>query len=359
MRELKTFASKIKWKRVFLFLSTLVFILIVIGVVFAGAYLKRFLETAGTSIPQIRQKIELGLNRKESFKGQRVNFLILSLDKRNDKLESTLLTDTIIFASLDTKTGRLKLIPIPRDLWINSLKTKVNSLYFYGEEGGAITGDTNGPEYLLQELSVILGQPINYWLVMDYPNLADLVDAIGGVDIKIDKGFIDNEFPNPEYVKATESGTPVYMTVEFDEGTEHMNGERALQFVRSRKSDDLEEGSDTARSDRQLILFQALMARVKSKQVIADPRKLGSLYKFWQEKVNKNLKDEDLLGILFGNKTALKSGILISTVSIPTTFDSEGEILIHPPTTKYGQWVWEPRDPTWKELREFVSKSLE
>lgn len=350
--------SRVNWKKVFVFFATLILILVVISVVFTVAFFKSFFEAAGTNPREIKQKIELALGRKDEFKEKRVNFLILSLDKRNDRLESTLLTDTIIFASLNTKTGRMTLIPIPRDLWIDSLKTKVNSIYFYGEENGANTGETTGPEFLVQELEKITGQPINYWLVMDYPNLASLVNSIGGIDVKVDKGFVDNEFPNPEFV-ASVSGAPQYITVKFEDGVNHLDGEKALQFVRSRKSEDLESGTDTARSDRQLVLFQALMAKVRSKNVITDPKKLGALYRFWHEKVNTNLKDEDLLAVVFGNKDTLKSGVIIGTVGIPNTLSAKGEILVHPPTQKYAQWVFEPRDPTWKELKDFVTKSLE
>lgn len=357
--RIKAILGRINWKKQLLYILTIFLVFLAICLVFVIGFTKKFLDSAGVSFAEVKHKIEVGLKKQSEFKKQRINFLILSLDKRNDKLENTLLTDTIIFASLNTTNGMLNLIPIPRDLWIDSLKTKINSLYYYGEEKGGNTGETNGPEYLLQEISTILGQPVNYWLIMDYPNLANLVDAIGGVDVKVEKSFIDGEFPNPEYVKATESGLPIYITVEFKEGVEHMNGDRALQFARSRKSEDLEAGTDNARSGRQMILFKALLAKMRSKAILTDPTRLATLYKFWKEKVNKNIKDEDLLGIIIGNKDGLKNGLLISSLEIPNTFKPIGEILVHPAIDKYDQWVYEPRDPTWQELKDFVRESLE
>ena len=59
----------------------------------------------------------------------KINFLVLGLDERNDALEKTTTTDTIIFASLSLKDFKLNLIPTPRDLWFYEKETKINGLY--------------------------------------------------------------------------------------------------------------------------------------------------------------------------------------------------------------------------------------
>ncbi|MFA6361533.1 MAG: hypothetical protein WCX33_01870, partial [Candidatus Shapirobacteria bacterium] len=59
----------------------------------------------------------------------KINFIILGLDKRDDILEKTETTDTVIFASLNLKNYQIKTISIPRDLWFYDINAKVNEIY--------------------------------------------------------------------------------------------------------------------------------------------------------------------------------------------------------------------------------------
>jgi LCP family protein required for cell wall assembly len=327
-------------------------LLVSIPLLASAVYVRRFLASAGLNLPEVRQIITSAKKKRPFFAGQKVNFLILGLDHRDDELERTLLTDTIIFASFDLKKSRLKLIPLPRDLWIESLKTKVNALYYYGE----IDKNSDGPDFLIDQLSLILDQPIRYWLVLDYQNMAELIDTMGGVDVSIKEGFTDNRYPNPRYRGASDSGQTPYLTVSFQAGPTHLDGERALEFVRSRMSTSREEGNDLARSSRQLQLFNGLVNRLKSRSTLLDPQKLGKLYRFWREKMSTNLSDEDLLAILLS--LSPRRRLQIEQASIPATYEREGAILVNPPISKHGQWVWEPESGDWSEVQRFVKKFL-
>ena len=63
----------------------------------------------------------------------RTNFLILGIRGENPS-EVADLTDTIILASYSHQQEQLTLLSIPRDLWVNSLKTKINAVYHYGQQ---------------------------------------------------------------------------------------------------------------------------------------------------------------------------------------------------------------------------------
>lgn len=335
----------------FIFPTVLV-LLIGVPLLFLAIFFARFLSSSHLSFSEVWQKLNLARKETRLLPADRINFLILGLDQRNDQLEHTLLTDAIIFASFDLKKSKAQMISLPRDLWISPLKTKINALYYYGQQ--SIVGD--GLNYVTGEISLVLGQPLHYTLILDYNDLGYLVDAVGGIDVFLEESFSDKKYPNPAYIEATSSGEPQYKTVTFNAGLNHLNGERTLEFVRSRSSANLEEGTDLARSSRQVDVFRAFLVKLKSRQVLLSPRKLGSLYRFWREKIKTNLTDEDLLAILL--KVFPIRKIEISQVGIPITLESTGAILAHPPIKKYGQWVFAPQAGNWSELQKFVQDSL-
>lgn len=283
---------------------------------------------------------------------QKINFLLLGLDQRHDSLENTLLTDAIVFASLNTQTGKLILISIPRDLWIDSLKTKINSLYYYGQK--------DHPEaklnYIKNSISDVIGQHINYALILNYQSLVPLIDSLLGVTINLDRELEDPLFPNPEFINAPNSTIPAFITVKFPAGENHLDGAKALQFVRSRNSPDPALGNDLDRSRRQIILFQAILNKLTSRQIITNPQTLGKLYTFWHNQIETDLSDTNLGSIVI--KLAKRKPFL-SQISIPSTFAAKGAILVHPPLKKHSnQWVFEPETGDWTQLQKFISESI-
>ncbi|MBI4136789.1 LCP family protein [Candidatus Roizmanbacteria bacterium] len=329
-------------------LGNIIGIILIIGFAVSW-YLSTFLSSSQLSFSELKSTISAGYSHREQFRNKQITFLILGLDQRSDTFESTLLTDTMILASLDTATGTLVMLSIPRDLWINELKTKVNALYFYGEERAG----TTGPEFTTEELGRITGLSIDYYLVMNYNDLPKLVDEVGGISVDVPQSFIDNAYPNPDYL--TDQSQPIYQTVQFTQGLQNMDGKRALEYVRSRHSES-EEGSDISRSKRQTQVFQSIIQKAFSRSLIMNPRQLGMLYRFWKESIKSSLEDSELIAIGLNLEPA---AIEINSVSIPVGIAGDPEaILINPPVSKYGLWVWEPEDPSWEELRKFISSSI-
>lgn len=312
-------------------------------------YIRSFTNPAGISASDIGNIITTGIQNKHSFENKKVTFLILGLDNRDDALETTLLTDTIILASLDTGTKNLTLIPLPRDLWIDELKTKINALYYYGET----RDNETGPSYTTRLIEEITGIGVDYYLVLNYLKIPGLIDSLGKVTVDIDFSFTDDQYPNPDYI--FDQSKPQYITVAFEKGREKMDGSRALAFIRSRHSDG-REGSDVSRSQRQLQLVSAMIDQVTSRQMILDPYTVGTLYRFWKDEITTTIPDEDLVSIALALRTKY---LTINAVQIPTSLDTDKQpIFINPPVEKYGLWVWEPVDPTWGELRMFIKENI-
>lgn len=169
------------------------------------------------------------------------------------------LTDTMIVASINTKTNEVLLISIPRDFAVMLPKVgfnKVNAAYAYAyQENPDTAGDA-----AIDAAEKITNLKIPYYAVIDFRGFVKAVDDVGGVDISVDNTFTDSSFPN-DYPYDT---TGYLAPVTFTKGPQHMNGQRALIFARSRHSGDSDEGSDFARSERQKKILVALKNKILS-----------------------------------------------------------------------------------------------
>ncbi|MFC1710470.1 LCP family protein, partial [Patescibacteria group bacterium] len=210
----------------------------------------------------------------QTFKG-RTNVLILG--KGGEGHDAPDLTDTIIFASISHEDGSVSMISLPRDIWVDELKTKLNSLYYWGnqkqEGGGLILAKSHVEE--------VIGQPLHYGIVIDFEGFVDVIDVIGGVEVNVKNGFTDEKYPimgkeDDECGGDTEFKCR-YKTVKFDKGTQTMDGKTALIFVRSRNADG-DEGTDLARAERQELIIASVKDKVLSSQILLSPKKLRSLY---------------------------------------------------------------------------------
>ena len=179
----------------------------------------------------------------------RTNILLLGAGGAGH--EGVDLTDTIIFISTELGSSDTLMLSLPRDIWIPSMRAKINTAYHYGNErrsgGGLVLAKA--------AVSEILDQPIHYVLLIDFEGFKKAIDLLGGVEIEVDRAFDDYQYPIPGMEEA-ESEEARYEHLHFEAGKQLMNGERALKYVRSRYAEG-EEGTDFARSRRQQRLLLA------------------------------------------------------------------------------------------------------
>jgi len=115
----------------------------------------------------------------------------------------------------------------------------------------------------------ILGQPIHYAILLDFGNFSKLIDALGGVDVTVDREFDDYKYPIPGKENDNCQGDLEYLCryehIHFDAGLSHFDGEKALKFVRSRNAQG-DEGTDFARSARQFAVLEGIRNKLVSIQ---------------------------------------------------------------------------------------------
>lgn len=299
------------------------------------------LAAISTSIVVLHRKLN-SITPLPSHSG-RTNFLVLGIGGGTH--ESPDLTDTIIFVSVSSSSPPV-LLSIPRDLWVPSMQAKINSAYHYGREKAGTPG---GLIMAKSAVSEVINQPVDFAVVFDFTTFSRVIDEPGGIDVQVERSFTDTQYP----IAGKENDpcdTCRYETITFNKGLQHMDGATALKFVRSRHSEDLEEGTDFARSRRQALVIQAVKTKLLSRFDYQLYRRLITL-----------ISKETLADITPDRYFALaKLAWSARRFESRSATLSEPDNLYNPPiTAKYGgQWILLPKSNDPKIIYSFVSNLL-
>jgi len=120
------------------------------------------------------------------------------------------MTDTIVLVSVDTGSGEISYLSIPRDTWVPRSGEKINEIY-----------PTKGLQALVDEVQSITGVPVNHVVGLGFTAFGRFTDAVGGLNIRI-----------PVPTRDAESNLLLPSA-----GCAHMDGRTALAFARSRHTD--------------------------------------------------------------------------------------------------------------------------
>ncbi|MBI5356858.1 LCP family protein [Candidatus Collierbacteria bacterium] len=294
----------------------------------------------------------------------RTNILILG--RGGASHEAPDLTDTMIVLSIRLKDKQVSSVSIPRDIWINSMKAKINSAYYYGEKkqpgGGLIL--------VRDAVFQVTDLPIHYAVLVDFDGFKKAIDLVGGVEVEVKRRFTDEKYPiensdpsgfgrTSEFSSKENTGPSekqIYQTVSFEAGWQHMDGDTALRFSRSRYSADPEEGSDFARSKRQQQILVSLALKIKQKETALNAERVKQLRRIFDDYTETDLGEDEMLALgRIGIGINLQG---IQQVSLDEGTKEEPGLLINPPTSKYGQWVLEPRAGDWEEVHKYINSQL-
>lgn len=303
-------------------------------------------------------------------KNEDASINILALGIGGGEHEGPNLTDTIIFAHIDPFKNTVKLVSIPRDIWIPDLKSKINTAYSTGE-----SNNKQGISYSKAVFEKVLGQKIQYSIIVNFSAFTKLIDLLGGVDVDVKNSFDDFEYPiegkendlcghsEDEILLLATSSSQLdafpcrYMDFHVDKGKNHMTGETALRFVRSRHGSG-SEGTDFARSARQHLVISAVREKLLSLGTILNPVKLVSIFNLLKDNINTDIPSSEFddfirLAQRMGNAT-------ITNTVIDNGNDKEKRpgLLINPPISESygGAWVLNPRigEGNFSEIQKYV-----
>lgn len=206
----------------------------------------------------------------------RITILILGLDRRPHhplSQENPGRADSIHVLSVDpvTKTGGV--LAIPRDLYVEmpnpqgrggTWQTRINTAYqngaYYKYPGG-------GPALARETVEGLLKIKINYYVVIDWTAFAEIIDALGGIDVTV---------PAPlRRVEAVDTRDGNSWFIDIPAGRQHMDSITALAYSRYR-GDAL---GDIARIQRQQAVMLAAMEKALSLGWLANAPTLWNRYR--------------------------------------------------------------------------------
>ena len=159
-----------------------------------------------------------------------INVLLLGTDGRTDETDVPR-TDTMILLTLDPQNQTAGMLSLPRDLWIPipglGYSSKINTAYQLGESVGYPGG---GRQLTKDTVSSFIGQPVQYYVRVNFQGFEELIDLIGGVEVVVPATIHDEEYPTEDYG---------YQTFHLGSRARSiLDGETALKYVRTRNVDD-------------------------------------------------------------------------------------------------------------------------
>ncbi len=352
----KTQRVRILKKFTVILLSVLLGLIILAGTVQALVSLRiltihNFLSVAGAELPA----------DEHGF----TNFLLLGGgDKDHDGID---LTDSIMVVSLDPwKTKSVVMLSLPRDLYALSTekmgKGRINELYRnyksylrYTDKLTSQVASQLSMKELGAEIGRKLGMEIHHVVKVDFTAFVEVVNTLGGVDIDVPYDIVDTEYPGPNYT---------FEAFEIRKGMQHMDGETALKYARSRHTT-----SDFGRSARQQQLLQALGEKAKASGIARSPGTLTELLKILSDHVETTMTFAEILGAAKLGERIDRKNIINQTLNIETgifsPFATPGGFLYTPPRDQFdGASVLLPFSipeypVTWKQIQAFVHLLLQ
>lgn len=280
-----------------------------------------------------------------------VNFLFLGI--AGEDHEGPNLSDSIIVATYNMKSNRMTTISVPRDIWSDTLKDKVNSAYAYGEAKKPTGG---GFTLAKSEVSSIVGFPIHYAAAMNYDRLEELIDFLGGITVDIESSFVDNKFPVLGRENDDCGGDHElkcrYETVSFKKGKTEMSGDTAMKFVRSRNAVG-KEGTDFAREARQRKVMTAVSSKMLALFKSLSLSRYSDLYKLMNDIVKRDISNQELSQIL--KNIILKGNFAVLSIGL-----DEQMFIIPEISERFDyKWVLIPKPGNYNNIHNFIKCNIE
>ena len=231
--------------------------LLVVGT--AGLFLERQ-RAYDRNIQRIPGAFPDESDRPPHAPGRAQNWLLVGSDRRADRATTGRDTtqplwrygaqraDTIMLVHLPADRGRAYLVSFPRDAWVpvqGHGNAKVNAAFSFG-----------GPPLLIATIERLTGVRVDHFAILDFEGFRSMTDALGGVDMQV-----------------TRTVWAPAQKVLWPAGTHHLDGARALDFVRQRHN---LPGGDLGRIKRQQAFLKALAGQVVDGGTLTNPLKLNA-----------------------------------------------------------------------------------
>lgn len=213
-------------------------------------------QSTGQVVPRLTPAAEFAASPTPPpvSSGRRINILLLGSDT-DEKFVGVYDTQVMIVVSIDPQRKQVSMLSIPRDLWVAIPSWGMGKIGTAYHDGGlALARQT-----IEQNLEI----PIDYYAWVGLEGFVKVIDTLGGVDLDVGHPVVDDRYPDD--INTTDPYA--YRRLYIPAGPQHLDGLRALEYVRSRHGDLI---GDFGRSGRQQQVLQALRGRAYGKQIVAN-----------------------------------------------------------------------------------------
>lgn len=285
--------DKRMWKLYFKSLGiTLVILVALLGIAY-GVFLYMVGGLNRQEIDESNLSVNEGLGKYG--KQKIMNVALFGVDSRNNDYVGR--SDAMMIASVNGKTGKVKLISIARDTYVDIAdhgKTRINHAYAYG-----------GPQLAVQTVNESFGMDITDYVTVNFDSLALVIDEMGGIDLEVTDG------ERREINAYLLSGEKLQ-----ESGMVHLNGPQAVSYSRIRNI-----GGDTARGERQRKVLSALF----DKALKVNPLSYPSYVSKFAPMVETSLSNDEILKIA---SAGIKGGMALEQAAFPNEYIySEGQTI--------------------------------
>jgi LCP family protein required for cell wall assembly len=206
------------------------------------------------------------------------------------------LSDTMLLLRFDPEEKKVTVLSIPRDTQVyieGHGLTKINEANYYG--GPALTAETVS--------NLLDGVAIDRYVRVNVQGIEKLIDALGGVTVYV-----------PKDMKYKDDSQHLY--IDLKEGEQHLNGEKAVQFLRYR----YDEFGDIGRVQRQQTLIRAVIEQSLKPQTLL---KIPDILSVISSHIDTNLTVEELVAVSgFAGKTQRSN---VQMLMLPGGFSGNGK----------------------------------
>ena len=179
---------------------------------------------------------------------EEIDIMLIGVDNRNSE-KFTGLSDVMMYMRVNTSEKSIKIVSFMRDTLVEIEghgKNKLNTAYSYGQI-----------DLMYQTYYDSFGLTPDYYMVVNFYGMEDIIDALGGVDVDLESNELNSLNSSIREINALDSGEDSATISE--SGLQHLNGRQAVAYMRIRKP-----GTDAGRIARQQKVLSALFKEASS-----------------------------------------------------------------------------------------------
>jgi len=208
----------------------------------------------------------------------RINILLLGSDT-DTKFGGSYITQIMLVATIDPVHHTVGLLSVPRDFWVPIPGHGVGKIQIAYQFGNQDHPNWGGIALARQTIEDDFGIHIDHYAWIGLEGFIKVIDTAGGVDVDVLHPILDDTYPDDiSNGKVTTTDIYAYRRLYIPAGPQHLDGNTALQYVRSRHADLI---GDFGRSQRQQEVLLKLRRKVEQPgTILRIPQYLDDLQSF-------------------------------------------------------------------------------